>query len=216
MSKRGASHRPDATAPSDAYSIEIRPIEPDDKQALVAAFDDLSGESRYRRFLAPRGQLSAAELRYFTEVDHHDHEALVAIDPRTSRGIAVARYVRSRDDPSIAELAVAVIDDWQGRGIGSRLVAALATRALNEGITRFSAYVLAGNETMLNLLEDLGSVRVIHTELGTVELTVELSEPGIDRLKRLLGAVARGELAPRASTAVERLPSRNAPRDATG
>jgi uncharacterized OsmC-like protein/GNAT superfamily N-acetyltransferase len=162
----------------DAEALVIRAIEPGDKQAMIEGFEKLS------------------ELRYFTEVDHHDHEALVALDPRTDRGVAVARYIRSDDDPTVAELGVVVIDDWQGRGVGSRLVAALADRAREEGITRFSAYVLADNEIMLNLLEDLGTVRVIHTELGTVELTVELSKSGIDRLKRLLGAIARGELIP--------------------
>ena len=182
--------------PHDAADLEIRPIEPDDKQAMVAAFERLSDESRYRRFMNPHGRLSAAELRYFTEVDHHDHEALVAVDPRTQEGVGVARYIRSHDDPAVAELAVAVIDEWQGRGVGSRLVAALARRALEEGVTRFSAYVLADNELMLNLLRDLGTVKVLHQELGTVELTVELSESGIDRIKRLLAAVARGEIIP--------------------
>jgi putative redox protein len=180
----------------DADALVIRPIEPGDKQAMIEGFENLSDESRYRRFLSPHGGLSPAELRYFTEVDHHDHEALVALDPRTGHGIAVARYIRSTDDPTVAELAVAVIDDWQARGVGSRLVAELADRARDEGITRFSAYVLASNEMMLNLLEDLGTVRVIHTERGTVELTVELSTSGIDRLKRFLGAIARGELVP--------------------
>jgi uncharacterized OsmC-like protein/GNAT superfamily N-acetyltransferase len=180
----------------DAGALVIRPIEPGDKQALIDGFEHLSDESRYRRFLSPRGRLSTAELRYFTEVDHRDHEALVALDPRTDQGIAVARYIRSTDDPTVAELAVAVIDDWQARGVGSRLVAALADRAREEGVTRFSAYVLADNELMLNLLEDLGTVRVIHNELGTVELTVDLTESGIVRLKRFLGAIARGELVP--------------------
>jgi putative redox protein len=187
----------DATEPAgDADALVIRPIEPGDKQAMIEGFENLSDTSRYRRFLAPHDELSAGELRYFTEVDHQDHEALVALDPRTGQGIAVARYIRSGDDPTVAELAVAVIDDWQGRGVGSRLVAALADRAREQGITRFSAYVLAGNEMMLGLLEDLGTVRVLHTELGTVELTVEISESGIDRLRRLLGAIARGELIP--------------------
>jgi GNAT superfamily N-acetyltransferase len=194
MSMRATAHLTGA----GAADLEIRPIEPGDKEAMVAAFERLSDESRYRRFMTPHGRLSAAELRYFTEVDHHGHEALVAIDPLTQAGIGVARYIRSKDDPSVAELAVAVIDDWQGRGVGSRLVAALARRALQEDITRFSAYVLADNELMLNLLRDLGNVKVLHKELGTVELTVDLSESGIDRIKRLLAAVASGEIVPSA------------------
>src|ERR1700704_1191416 len=88
--------------------IEIRPIEPDDKEALASGFDRLSERSRYRRFLSPRGPLTAAELRYFTEVDHRNHEALVAVDRDTGEGVGVARFVRSPDDDKVAEMAVAV------------------------------------------------------------------------------------------------------------
>jgi GNAT superfamily N-acetyltransferase len=180
----------------DAEALEIRPIEPGDKEAMLEGFERLSEKSRYRRFLAPHGRLTAAELRYFTEVDHRDHEALVAIEPETKQGVGVARYVRSAEDPSVAELAVAVVDEWQARGVGTRLVGALAERALEEGITSFSGLVLAENELMLNLLRDLGRVRVLHTDLGAVEVIVDLPETGLGRLKRVLGHVARGEVVP--------------------
>ena len=185
----------DAAAAATA-SLEIRPISAEDKQPMLEAFEHLSGESRYRRFLAPHGRLSGSELRYYTEVDHCDHEALVAIDPATGDGVGVARYVRSAEDPTSAELAVAVVDEWQCQGVGSRLVAALADRAREEGITSFSALVLADNELMLKILSDLGRVQVMHSEAGTVELVVDLPESGLGRLKRLLGAVARGEIIP--------------------
>jgi GNAT superfamily N-acetyltransferase len=185
----------DAAAAATA-SLEIRPISAEDKQAMLEAFEHLSEESRYRRFLAPHGRLTTAELRYFTEVDHHDHEALVAIDPATEQGVGVARYIRSAEDPAVAEVAVAVVDEWQCQGVGSRLVAALADRAREEGIASFGALVLADNELMLNILRDLGRVHVVHSEAGTVELLVDLSETGLRRLKRLLGAVARGEVIP--------------------
>jgi GNAT superfamily N-acetyltransferase len=177
-----------------AAGIEIRPVEPTDKQALLAAFERLSERSRYRRFLAPQGRLSPAELRYFTEVDHHDHEALMAIEPGTGEGLGVARYVRSADDPSSAELAVAVIDDWQQRGVGTSLTGALADRARAEGITTFTAVLLAENEQMLGLLEELGRARVTNRERGTVELSVELPAGAVDGLKRMFRQIARGEL----------------------
>lgn len=172
----------------------IRPIGPDDKDAMASAFGRLSDRSRYRRFLSPRGPLSASELRYFTEVDHHDHEALVAIDERSGEGVGVARYVRSTDEETVAELAVAVVDDWQGRGVGTRLTAELAARARAEGITSFTALMLAENEIMRAVLDGLGEVRQEHSALGTVELVVDLPETGLGRLARLLKAVARGEL----------------------
>jgi GNAT superfamily N-acetyltransferase len=176
------------------WQVEIRPIDPDDKDALARGFDRLSERSRYRRFLSPRGPLSDAELRYLTEVDHHDHEALVAVEPETGEGVGVARFVRSPEDPKLAELAVAVADDWQGHGVGSLLAAELAKRARDEGITCFTALALAENDAILGLLQDLGEVRTGRTQLGTVELAVDLPDDGISRLRRLLRAVARGDV----------------------
>jgi GNAT superfamily N-acetyltransferase len=174
--------------------VEIRPIEPDDKDALARGFDRLSDRSRYRRFLSPRGPLTEAELIYLTEVDHHDHEALVAVEPETGEGVGVARFVRSTEDPKLAELAVAVADDWQGHGVGSMLAAELAKRARDEGITCFTALALAENDAMLGLLQELGEVRSGRPELGTVELAVDLPDDGASRLRRLLRAVARGDI----------------------
>jgi GNAT superfamily N-acetyltransferase len=188
---------------SSSETLLIRPISPDDKQQLVEGFRRLGERSRYRRFLSPHEHLSEAELRYLTEVDHHDHEALIAIDPDSDAGVGVARYVRSRSEPSAAELAVAVVDNWQGRGVGGRLAAALADRAREEGITSFTALVLADNQLMLNLLHDLGRVRVLRSELGTVELTVDLPEAGLGHLPRLLGAVARGDVRARGHLPME-------------
>lgn len=179
-----------------AETLLIRPLAPSDRRRYLEAFDRLSPASRYRRFFTPHDRLSEAEVRYFTEVDHHDHEALVAVDPAIGNLVGVARYVRSTADPSVAELAVAVIDDWQGCGVGSRLTGALADRAREEGITGFSALVLADNELMLSLLGELGRVHVLHREEGTVELTVDLPERGLGHVRRLLAAVGRGEIEP--------------------
>ena len=179
---------------TEAAALEIRPIVPEDKAGMLEAFERLSDESRYRRFLAPHGRLSVAELRYFTEVDHHDHEALVAVDPASGQGVGVARYVRSADDPARAEMAVAVTDDWHGRGVGGELTAALVERAREEGIRSFSALVLAANDQMLGLLAELGEVHVLRRDRGSVELIVELPRSGMGRVKRLLSAAARGEI----------------------
>jgi RimJ/RimL family protein N-acetyltransferase len=72
-----------------------------------------------------RPALSPAELRYFTDVDHHDHEALGVLDHPGGRGVGIARYVRDADDRQAAEIAVTIVDDWQGRGLGTELVAPL-------------------------------------------------------------------------------------------
>lgn len=132
----------------DGSQIEIRPISPDDKRALVDGFERLSPESRYRRFLTPVQRLQPGLLAYLTEVDHHDHEALVARS-HTGEPLGVARYVRT-EQPDTAEAAVAVVDHWQGRGVGTALLQRLAVRAREEGIGWFTATLLAENREMRN------------------------------------------------------------------
>src|SRR5690349_12079792 len=102
--------------------VSLRPIEPGDKAALQAAAEHSSADAVYRRFLNPHGRLTAAELKYLTEVDHLDHEALLAIDPASGNSVGVARYVRDQGRPESAEIAFAVLEPWQGRGVGKVLM----------------------------------------------------------------------------------------------
>jgi len=111
----------------DGASITIRPIGPDDKAAIVSGFEQLSPESRYRRFFSPLDRLGARDLSYLTEVDHHDHEALIAHSERGDP-LGVARYIRGAD-PHKAEVAVVVVDEWHGRGVATELLTRLADRA---------------------------------------------------------------------------------------
>jgi GNAT superfamily N-acetyltransferase len=175
-----------------AKAIQIRPIRPADRAPLAEGFERLGEESRYRRFLVPHGRLTPAELRYLTEVDHHDHEALVAIDAASGRGIGVARYVRLSDHPDAAEVAVAVADDWQGQGIGTQLMNALADRARAEGVSRFTALALASNPAILALLRDLGDVEVVDRQSGTIELSIALGDVAAGRLSAFLRPFAAG------------------------
>jgi RimJ/RimL family protein N-acetyltransferase len=180
----------------DGQEILIRPIRPEDREELADGLRRLSPESRYRRFFSPVNELSPAALSYLTEVDHHDHEALVAQDPATGHGIGVARFVRSRDDPETAEVAVAVADSWQNRGVATILLSRLTQRAREEGVRRFSAEVLAENRPMLELIDELGDVTVRHTDHGAVELEVQLPPEGIGTaLRESLRAAARELLA---------------------
>jgi RimJ/RimL family protein N-acetyltransferase len=175
--------------------IEIRPIGPDDRDALADGLRRLSAESRYRRFFSPLDHLSEQQLTYLTEVDHHDHEALVAVEVATDQGIGVARFVRSEDDPEVAEVAVAVADDWQGQGIGSELLHRLTERARAEGIKRFSGSILEENRPMRELMAELGEVRVTDRAAGTIDVEVDLPDEGIGAaLRETLRAAARGLL----------------------
>src|SRR4051794_27172627 len=122
----------------DGSTLAVRPIEPSDREGVASGFEKLSDESRYKRFFSPTPRLSDAQLRSLTDVDHRDHEALVAVAD-DGDGPGVARFVRLPDDPTAAEVAVAVRDDWQGRGVATGLLHALVERAREEGITRFTA-----------------------------------------------------------------------------
>jgi len=154
--------------------VVVRPIGPDDKRRLSDAFERSSPESRYRRFLSPTNKLQSSQLRYLTEIDHHRHEGIQAVDPHTDDGVGVARFVRSPEDPSLAEVAVAVDDEWQGRGLGTVLLHNLAARAREEGIKRFSASVLAENKPMIGAFHKLGEVRVAGRDTGVAGLLIEL------------------------------------------
>jgi GNAT superfamily N-acetyltransferase len=161
---------------SDGSRVEIRPLGPNDKEGLSAGFERLSELSRYRRFLSPTSRLSSGQLAYLTEIDHHDHEALVAIEPSSRHGLAIARYVRSADQSPEAEAAVAVADDWQRRGLGTVLLRQLARRARDEGIVCFRALVLKDNEAVRHLLETLGEVHEREADEDTVEVALQIPD----------------------------------------
>jgi RimJ/RimL family protein N-acetyltransferase len=176
----------------DGEEILIRPIRPSDREELAAGMERLSPESRYRRFFTPTSELSQSQLTYLSEVDHHDHEALVAVEPATGHGIGVARFVRSTDDPELAEVAVAVADSWHNRGVATALLDRLTQRAREEGVRRFSADVLADNRPMLELIEEVGDVTLRHLDHGAVQVEVELPPQGIGaELRDWLRAAAR-------------------------
>jgi RimJ/RimL family protein N-acetyltransferase len=168
--------RPVPVALRDGSKVLIRQVQPADAPLLADGFARLSPRSRRMRFLARKDQLSAAELRYFTAVDHHDHEALGAVDQADGRGVGVARYVRDADDPHAAEIAVTVVDDWQGRGLGTELLTWLSARARSEGIHRFTALVAEDNMAIAGLLRNM-SARLVGRSPGTVEYEITLTPP---------------------------------------
>jgi GNAT superfamily N-acetyltransferase len=157
----------------DGSPVLIRQVNAGDVPLVADIFDQLSETSRWMQFLAAKKELSAAELRYLTEIDHCDHEALAALDQATGRGVGTARYLRHTTDPQAAEVAVTVIDGWQRRGLGTVLLTLLSRRARQEGISRFTAVASADNAAVAGLLRALGASRVSH-EYGTVEYEINL------------------------------------------
>jgi len=179
----------------DGSVVLIRQVHCGDAPLLAEGFARLSFESRKLRFLTGKPSLTPAELKYFTEIDHHDHEALGALDPVDGRGLGVARFIRHAEDPEGAEVAVTVIDEWQGRGLGTELLKRLADRGRQEGIRRFTALVAADNAAVVGLLGESQGVRVTHRESGTVEYEITLPPLGLgEELQALLRAFGRRQV----------------------
>jgi RimJ/RimL family protein N-acetyltransferase len=181
----------------DGSMVLVRPIAADDKDLLSAAFEALSPESRYLRFLGTKKRLTQGELRFLTEVDHSDHEALVAIEPGSGEGVGVARYVRDPDAPAAAEAAVTVVDAWQGRGLGTELLRRLVQRAREEGVERFTAELFTDNRDMLDLFAAAGEVTVTG-RFGPTEAISVVLPADHDALMPGLRAAARGDVSSRA------------------
>jgi RimJ/RimL family protein N-acetyltransferase len=158
----------------DGSAVLIRPVQSADAPLLADGFARLSDASRQMRFLTKKKELAPAELRYFTDVDHHDHKALGALDHASGRGVGIARYVRDTEDPQAAEIAVTIIDDWQGRGLGTESLAQLSDRARQEGIRRFTALVAADKAAVAALLQNM-SAELVRYGPGTVEYEVALT-----------------------------------------
>jgi len=157
----------------DGSKVLIRQVHSTDAPLLADGFARLSPRSRQLRFLTGKKELSGAELRYLTDIDHHDHEALGAVSHADGRGVGIARYVRDAEDPQAAEIAVTIVDDWQGRGLGTELLTRLSGRARSEGIHRFTALVAADNRAMAGLLRNM-SASLVGRSPGTVEYEITL------------------------------------------
>jgi GNAT superfamily N-acetyltransferase len=186
---------------ADGTRVTLRAIQPDDADELRRAFGRLSARSRYQRFLGGVPELTDAMVTYLTQVDGEDHVAIVAgtdsLDLKTEIGLGVARFVRLADEPTVAEAAVTVVDDAQGRGIGRLLLQGLAAQALARGVRVFRGEVLAENTRMCHLLGEVGAAMRV-ADGQTLVFDVPLQEPPEEvvakepthPLRRLLRAAA--------------------------
>jgi GNAT superfamily N-acetyltransferase len=145
----------------------IRLARHEDAGALQAGFAHLSQDSRYTRFFTAMPKLSGALLGQLTELDGVDRVAIAAFDPdRPSEvgedddgyGIGVGRFIRPDSGGDVAELAVAIIDEYHGHGLGRILMASIVVAAQQRGVATLQAYVLNTNSAMLTMLTRLGAV----------------------------------------------------------
>jgi RimJ/RimL family protein N-acetyltransferase len=154
----------------DGTPVRVRPIAPDDKDRLAEGMKRLSPQSRYRRFFSNMETLDPALLRHLTEVDYSDHFAWLAVsrDEPGGPAVGVGRYIRLRDRPTAAEVAITVRDDYQGRGLGTLLLDLLGLVALEHGIDEFVAIVQPENSPMRALLHSVGIDLAWDPEMGAL------------------------------------------------
>ncbi|WP_155767952.1 GNAT family N-acetyltransferase [Mycobacterium asiaticum] len=139
----------------DGTHLLLRPVLPGDSERTVHGHVHFSSETIYRRFMSARVP-SLAMMHYLAEVDYVDHFVWVMVDGADP--VADARFVRDENDPTIAEIAFTVADAYQGRGVGTFLISALAVAARVDGVERFSARMLSDNVPMRTIMDQHGAV----------------------------------------------------------
>ena len=151
----------------NARVVTIRPALPQDSDmGRVFVASGLTAQSRYQRFQIGLRELPLDAARYFTDIDYHDHFALVAesFQGNHHEQVAEARYVRDPADPAAAEFALAVADAWQGLGLGRRLLGRLMAVARSHGVATLTGDILRDNLAMLALATASGFTRLRHPD----------------------------------------------------
>jgi hypothetical protein len=145
----------------DHTKFHARPIEASDKEKFMQAFDKLSTQSNYLRFFTSKKNLSEEQLKYLTELDGVNHIAWIIIDTKgiEAKGVAVGRIIRMKGEPSTAEVAITVIDEYQQMGIGAILLCILNIVASQNDINVFRYYVLHENKFVIEILKELGTLK---------------------------------------------------------
>jgi RimJ/RimL family protein N-acetyltransferase len=154
--------------------VSVGRLRPGDRAAVVEVFEGLSDRSRRLRFHGPKPRLRDAEVETLADVGSGGREAVGAIDLVTGEVVGIARFVRDESDPRNAEVAFEVVDPCQGSGVGGKLLRELSMLAKRDGIERFTALVLPGNEGALALLRRIGRVAGSSFADGAHELVVDL------------------------------------------
>jgi RimJ/RimL family protein N-acetyltransferase len=167
---------------TDGTRAIVRPIVSSDRFALAAALEELAPESRIRRFFYDKSSLSENELDRLTSPDGINHIAYgVAVfleDGTEQMPIAVARCFRDHEQKDLAEVAVVIANQWQGRGVGVELLRSLATASLEVGIHRWFASMFTYNTAMKHLLDHFGTL-CENQDLGNgvIEVIYDISKP---------------------------------------
>ena len=176
LSPDGVTH----TLP-DRSRVVLRPIRTSDADELRRGFERLSERSRYLRFFTPLQKLPEEWMSRLTNLDHRTHRAWVAYDPDAEApapglGVGVARLIELDDDPTSAEAAVSVTDDYQGRGVGRLLFEIVVGTAAVAGYRTLVTNVLRENGRMLELVAALGGNQKRIGDGASLRIEIPLSE----------------------------------------
>lgn len=155
-------------------AIALRPLRNGERQPVLEVFAGLSERSRRLRFLGSKPRLLERDVDWLVDVGCCGREAVVAIDQESGATVGLARFVRDADAPE-AEIAFEVVDDWQGRGLGKRLLAELRSLALGQGILRFRALIAHGNRPAFALVHGVGEELDRRYDGDGVELVVRIA-----------------------------------------
>jgi RimJ/RimL family protein N-acetyltransferase len=159
----------------DGCPVKIRALQPDDRDDLVAAVERTSAQSLYRRFFSAKREFTERETAFFLNVDFVNHVALVAVAQEDGQPVIIGggRYVVIKDGQ--AEVAFAVVDAYQGRGVGAALMRHLGTIARGGGLRELIAEVLPENIAMLKVFQNSGFAVSTTRESGVVHVTLRLN-----------------------------------------
>lgn len=162
----------------DGSTVEIRALRPQDRSEMLAAVQRTSSESLFRRFFGPKRNFSEKEVAYFMEVDFDSHVALVAriVGAEGTEIVAGGRYIRTA--PHRAELAFVVIDEHQGKGIGTALLRQLIALAREAGLNELTAEVLPENRSMLAVFRKAGFEPGPRHDPRVAHLSLQLAQAG--------------------------------------
>jgi len=143
---------------TDGTTIGIGFVGPEDEKRLLSGFKKLSQQTKLYRFHCSKQELSNKEKDYLLNIDNVNHLAIGAVDLDKSYdvGIGLARYIREKEDPTRAEAAITVIDEYQNKGIGTHLFKELLIHADKNNVKTLISYVLKENLKMIKILDKLG------------------------------------------------------------
>jgi predicted CoA-binding protein/RimJ/RimL family protein N-acetyltransferase len=177
------AHREADVALRDGSTVHVRPARGDDRQAVLEFLRELSPDSRMLRFFTASANLEWAADR-MTEVDHRDRVSLLATAGADGRVVAHATYIKAATER--AEVAFAIADTLQGRGLGTILLGQLAEMAEENGIRVFEAQVLPNNRRMIDVFRESGFPVSLRSEPGTVivEFPTSLTAEALERFER--------------------------------